>query len=406
MIKKLRIKIVLVITVLLTIVIAILMLAINIIARNNSSEQTKDRLQTIADSDGTISPTQINPYHGNQMGYIDNFSVLLGMDNEVLKITLNRNIIVQQTDIVSYVNEALASGKSVGTIGSYAYMIQPKSYGKIVVFLDVSVQQLQNDNLVVTTIMIGIVATIIFFIIAVILSFWLVKPVKETFDKQKLFISNASHELKTPLAVISANTDVLEAELGENKWLSYIRSESVRMSELVNELLCLARLDDKSGHRLVMSELNLTDIVLQTALPFESTVFEMGKKFDVEAEPNVKFVGDESSIKHVLTILIDNAIKYSNEKGEVSVKLYTHSGKKIIEVYNTGDGIPSDKLNKVFERFYRQDEARNSKSGGYGLGLAIAKSIVEAHNGKICAKSEYGKWAKFIVTFPSSFISL
>lgn len=396
MIRKLQIKIVIVITLLLTIVITALMLAINIISQNNSSQQTQERLQNIADSDGTMSPTQINPYN-NEIGYIDNFSVLLDYNNEVLKISLNRNIIVQQTDIISYVNAALATGQENGVIGTYAFTVQQKRYGRIVVFLDISVQQQQNKDLAATTITIGLISIFIFFVIALILSFWLVKPVRETINKQKLFISNASHELKTPLAVISANADVLESELGDNKWLSYIRSESVRMSELVNELLCLARLDDKSGHRLIISEFNLTDVVLQTALPFESTVFEMGKKFDVNAEPDIMYRGDESSIKHVLTILIDNAIKYSSEHGEISVKLYTHSGKRVIEVYNTGDGIPQDKLDKVFERFYRQDEARNSKSGGYGLGLAIAKATVERHNGKIYAKSEYGKWAKFTV---------
>ena len=396
MIRKLQIKIIIVITLLLTIVITALMFSINVISQNNSSQQTQERLQNIADSDGTMSPTQINPYN-NAIGYIDNFSVLLDYNNEVFKITLNRNIIVQQTDIISYVNAALATGQETGVIGTYAFTVQQKHYGRIVVFLDISVQQQQNKNLIATTVTIGLISIFIFFIIALILSFWLVKPVKETINKQKLFISNASHELKTPLAVISANADVLESEIGDNKWLSYIRSESTRMSELVNELLCLARLDDKSGHKLIMSEFNLTDVVLQTALPFESTVFEMGKKFDVSAEPDIMYRGDESSIKHVLTILIDNAIKYSSENGEISVKLYTHSGKRIIEVYNTGDGIPQDKLNKIFERFYRQDEARNSKSGGYGLGLAIAKATVERHNGKIFAKSDYGNWAKFTV---------
>lgn len=398
MIRKLQVKIVAIITLLLTIIIVALMFSINVISQNNTESQTRERLQSIADSNGEASPTQIDPYNNNQIGYIDNFSVLLGKENKIINIYLNRNIIVQQTDIISYVNEALNTGDSTGTIGSYAFLIEQKPYGKIVVFLDVSVQQNQSKTLIVITAVIGIVAIAIFFIIAVALSFWLVKPVKETFDKQKLFISNASHELKTPLAVIIANSDVLEGEIGDNKWLTYIRSESVRMSELVNELLCLARLDDKSGHKLVMSQFNLSDVVLSTALPFESTVFEMGKKFDVDVESDIMYNGDESSIRHILSILIDNAIKYSKENGEINVKLYTHSGKKIIEVYNTGDGIPADKLKKVFERFYRQDEARNSKSGGYGLGLAIAKSIVESHNGKIVAKSEYGKWVKFIVT--------
>ncbi len=399
MIKKLRIKIVIVITAILTLAVVAIMTAINIVSQSNNQGQIESRLQRIAGNDGfmPVEYDDIDPYHDAQSGYMDSFSIQLNYFYEVRKVILSRDIVVQQDVIIDYANKALRSGNKIGELGSYAFLVQSKPYGKIIVFMDVKPYQQANENLFFTTLIIGLSAIIIFFIISVILASWLVKPVKITFDKQKLFISNASHELKTPLAVISANTDVLEAEIGDNKWLGYIRSESERMSELVNELLCLARLDDKSGHKLNMTELDLTNLVLQTALPFESTVFEMGKRLNVEAQPGVTAKCDESSIKHVLTILIDNAVKYSDDNGEISVKLYTRSNKKIIEVYNTGEGVPKDKLNKIFERFYRQDEVRNSKSGGYGLGLAIAKSSVEAHGGKIFADSESGSWIRFTV---------
>ena len=302
---------------------------------------------------------------------------------------------VKILDYIEYANEAVNSHWDRGEIGNYAYMIQLKSYGKIIVFLDVSQYHRTGTTLFFTTLFMGIIAIILFTLLSLGLSFWLVKPVKENFERQKRFISDASHELKTPLAVISANTDVLESIKFKNKWLTYIRAEAQRMSELVNELLTLARLDDKSGHKLIMTEINLSDLVLMTALPFESTVFEMGKKFDVDVQPDIKCRGDESALKHILTILIDNAVKYSAEHGEISVKLYNQSNKHIIEVYNTGEGIKPENLSKIFERFFRQDESRNSKTGGYGLGLSIAKSSVEAHGGKISVQSEYGKWVKF-----------
>lgn len=397
MIKKLRIKIIVVLTILLTLIVVGIMGAINIISQTNNKSQINERLVKIAYNDGVL-PKEYNDIRADgQSGYMDNFSILINGANVLLGIQTSRNFEMSQDEYIAYAVEALNSGQKTGEIENYAYMTELKYYGKIIVFLDISQYQQANQHLLITTMIIGVTAVLIFFAFSVGLSFWLVKPVKETFEKQKLFISNASHELKTPLAVISANTDVLEAEIGENKWLSYIRSESQRMSELVNELLSLARLEDKSGHKLIMSELNLTDLVFQTALPFESTIFEMGKKFEVEAEPDIKYRGDESSLKHVLTILIDNAVKYSNESGSISVKLYTRSNKKVIEVYNTGEGIRQENLSKVFERFFRQDESRNSKSGGYGLGLAIAKASVEAHNGKIYAQSEYGKWVKFTV---------
>lgn len=398
MIRKLQFKIIIIITLLLTIMITALMISLNIVSQIQSNRQINQRLDRLAESNTLSAFDDISPYHDQEDSYVDFFSVMLNGNNQILTLTFNRDIVVQADEIIDYVNQALSTGKEKGTLGRYAYIIKNKPYGKIVVFLDISQYQAQTNNLILTTILIGIAAEIVSFLIALGLSFWLVRPVKDTFDKQKLFISNASHELKTPLAVIKANTDVLEADIGDNKWLGYIKDESTRMSELVNELLCLARLDDRNSNVLVMEDLNLTDLVLQTSLPFESRMFENGKRFTVEAQPGVTMHGDKSTIKHILTILIDNADKYSEEKGEISVRLFTRGKNRIIEVYNTGQGIPHDKLDKIFERFYREDKARNSKSGGYGLGLAIARSGVQAHGGSITAQSEYGKWAKFTVT--------
>ncbi len=399
MIRKLRRKIVIVLMVILSFTVVVVMVAINMISQMNNGMEIQNRLKRIAANDGLppivgedADPGQLS------MGYLDNFTVQIDHYFRVRKIILSRDLDITEEQVLDYVNQVFTTQESYGDVGNYAYYVSSTGYGYVAVFMDVETYHQANRNLLLTTQLIGAATIMGLFLISLGLAFWLVKPVKETFDKQKLFISNASHELKTPLAVISANTEVLEGEIGDNKWVGYIRSETERMSELVNELLCLARLDDKSGHRMIMEEADLSALILQTVLPFESTVFEMGKSLDVEVIPDVKLKCDSSAIKHVVTILLDNAIKYSNEHGMISVKLYLHGSKKIIEVFNTGEGVPKDKLNKIFERFYRQDEARNSKSGGYGLGLAIAKASVEAHNGKIIAQSEYGKWMKFIVT--------
>ncbi len=399
MIKRLQTKIIIIITALLTLSVLIIMFLINFVFQYQSIEQINHRLETIAVADGS-SVKLMNDYFGNSRGDNNTFCFYLKLDhfNTLIEIGDNSQANIDIAILVDYAEKALVTEKVTGFVDQYAFYIKDKPYGTILVFTDASTVIQQNKNLVLSTSLIGCGAIIIFFFIALGLSFWLVKPVKETFDKQKLFISNASHELKTPLAVISANVDVLASELGDNKWLSYIKDDTARMSELVNELLSLARLDYKSGHQLIMSDFNLSDVVFQTALPFESTLFEMGKKFDVDVEPDLMYHGDESSIRHILSILIDNAIKYSDDNGEVRVKLYSSKNKRIIEVYNTGRGIPDDKLTKVFERFYREDEARNSKSGGYGLGLSIAKEIALRHNGNITAKGEYGKNVTFTVT--------
>ena len=299
--------------------------------------------------------------------------------------------------LAEYAQYAIDTGKEFGFYENYAFLVSEKVYGKMICFTDAGFAQKYNQTLALTTVFIGAGSIILFFGLAAALSFWLVKPVKSTFDKQKLFISNASHELKTPIAVISANADVLESEIGENKWLSYIKDDSRRMGELVNELLALARLDDRTDTSGVKTGFSLSDAVLQTALPFESRMFEMGKEYEVDVQPDIEYIGDESQIKHIVSILIDNAVKYSDENGKIKISLSMRQNKRILEVFNTGQGIPADKLEKIFERFYREDEARSSSSGGYGLGLSIAYEIVARHGGRIFARSEYGKWAMFTV---------
>ena len=399
MINKLRAKIIIVITLILTAAVFGIMFSVNTLESTSNRSEIERKIIRIADNDGFLPSDfeSIDPYSDAQSGFTDCFSIQLDYFYNVRRIVLTRNVNVQQEDIIGYANAALRSGQNYGEMGSYAYYIQQKTYGRIIVFMDIRTYQQAQKNLLQTTSIIGLLTILGFFLLSIALAFWLVRPVKETLEKQKLFISNASHELKTPLAVISANTDVLETETGENKWLGYIRSETVRMNELVNELLCLARLDDKTGHKPVISEFNLTDIFMQTVLPFESRVFEMGKQLETDAQPDIMYKGDQSLIKHIITILMDNALKYSDEHGLIRARLFTKSGRRIIEVYNTGEGVPKDKLDKIFERFYRRDEARNSRSGGYGLGLAIAKASAEAHGGRITARSEYGKWICFTV---------
>ena len=402
MIKRLQHKIILIITILLTISVVVLMLAINIMSQGQNSIKIHDNLEKIAKQDGLIIEDINSEILGRkaEAGYlwiqVDHAGNMINFGGNVsFKNIGAEEIVFMKDQVLSYNNEF---GYMDGNI---AYLVMQKPiYGAIIVFTSAAAEMEQNKTLIITTVIIGAATVFLFFMLSIALSFWLIKPVKETFDKQKRFISDASHELKTPLAVISANTDVLEAELGENKWLGYIRSESMRMSELVNELLYLARLDDKSGQKVVMSKFNLTDVVLQTSLPFESRMFEEGKTLEIDAQENINCDGDESAIKHVLTILIDNAIKYSGEKDVIKVGLKLHSGKKIITVYNTGIGIKKEKLDKVFERFYREDEARSSSSGGYGLGLAIAAEVVRKHHGNIKCESEYGKWVCFTVTLP------
>lgn len=396
MIKKLQRKIILIITVLLSIAVGVIMLMINIMYQAQETQEIRQRLESVSASDGrSVAPITTIIDKGSDT-FSFSFYLKISRTGQVMEVGHNGDTDLDVSVLAEYAQYAIDTGKEFGFYENYAFLVSEKVYGKMICFTDAGFAQKYNQTLALTTVFIGAGSIILFFGLAAALSFWLVKPVKSTFDKQKLFISNASHELKTPIAVISANADVLESEIGENKWLSYIKDDSRRMGELVNELLALARLDDRTDASGVKTGFSLSDAVLQTALPFESRMFEMGKEYEVDVQPDIEYIGDESQIKHIVSILIDNAVKYSDENGKIKISLSMRQNKRILEVFNTGQGIPADKLEKIFERFYREDEARSS-SGGYGLGLSIAYEIVARHGGRIFARSEYGKWAMFTV---------
>lgn len=217
------------------------------------------------------------------------------------------------------------------------------------------------------------------------------------FEKQKHFISDASHELKTPLTIISANADVLSDEIGDNKWLNYIKSQTERMNVLVNDLLNLTRIENKTAD-FVCSEFNLSKAIESTALPFECQAFEMQKSLDIDIQEDLMFKGSEDHIKQMTAIFIDNALKYSNDQGKIKITLKAQGDKRILSVFNTGSGIKEDEKEKIFERFYRSDDSRARSTGGYGLGLAIAKSIIDRYKFKISIEIAEGESICFTVT--------
>jgi signal transduction histidine kinase len=225
---------------------------------------------------------------------------------------------------------------------------------------------------------------------------WIIKPVQESFDKQKQFIADASHELKTPLAVIMASSEALESNPDEKKWLENIRSESDRMNKLICDLLELAKsesIDDRSEFAVG----NLSKTVEKSVLTFEGIMFEKGIALEDNIEDNIEIEMNEYKIKQLMSILIDNAIKHSESGGKITVELKKEKD-IVISVSNTGEGIPKGDEERIFERFYRADEARNRNENRYGLGLAIAKNIALSHNGTISASSENG-----VTTFKTVF---
>lgn len=290
---------------------------------------------------------------------------------------------------------------------NWEFMIRlsPEDGGYKIIFLDVTSRYTYLKNLIYTFLLVALLTLIAIYFISRFFSNKSISPIKEAFDKQKQFISDASHELKTPLTVINTNTDVLlsnSEDIIKNqcKWIYYIKSEVERMTKLTNDLLYLAQVDH-SDIRFIFNDFNFSETVEEVILTMEALIYENNLLFYYDIEPDVISYGNTEQIKQVTMILLDNALKYTNSKGKIDLYLKKYNNKAVMTISNTGRGIPEEHLNHVFDRFYRIDKSRSKESGGYGLGLAIAKTIIEQHGGKISAKSNANENTIFTVEIPS-----
>lgn len=318
---------------------------------------------------------------------------------EDAKIVQNSNN-SSNAEVEKYAIKIAKTGKQKGIIGSYIYKTKKIKENTI------SVTFMENEKAIshikaifMFSAFISIIFIIVIFYIAKKISKIIVRPVEETFEKQKQFISDASHELKTPLAVIEANTDVLENEVGSNKWMKYIQNELEAMDKLINELLLLAKVEDlhnfKEYKRLDMSK----EVELIFSM-FESMAYEKQVIIMSQIQDNIYFNGNKEDIEHIVSVLTDNAIKHTDVEKKVIVELQKDKNEIILEVKNEGKPIPDDERKRIFERFYRIDKSRNRGEKRYGLGLAIAKSLVDNYNGKIEVLYKEG-FTIFRVSFPS-----
>lgn len=287
-----------------------------------------------------------------------------------------------------------------------AFVINHTSGGYNLYFLDITFQKNTLRSLIYTFTIVAFFMLIIIFLISRFFANRSIQPIKEAFDKQKQFIADASHELKTPLTVINTNVDVLLSNKddlihNQSKWLYYIKSEAERMNKLTSDLLYLAQVD-YSDVKMIFSDFNLSEAVEHIILTMEGVVFENNIALHYDIEPNLIVSGNIEQLKQVIMIFLDNAIKYTDKKGKINLVLNKAHNKINLSVTNTGKGIPEEHISKIFNRFYRTDKSRARDSGGYGLGLSIAKAIVEQHNGKISVKSIVDKETTFTIELPKN----
>lgn len=287
-----------------------------------------------------------------------------------------------------------------GIVNNFKYLKTEAKYGTFLICIlnrTADFELIQQFRIYASLAIFGIL--LVSLVISLVISKITVKQAMISFENQRRFFADAGHELKTPIAVISANIDVLSSDekLNSNKFFQYIKSENERMGELVRDLLFLAR-DDADRLEIQKSKFDFSNAAENAVLPFEAVAFESGMTLELDIQKGIICNGEEKSLKQLFVILVDNAIKNSDAGALISVKVFAERQNAVYKVRNTGNGIKKEELEKIFLRFYRTDSSRDRKTGGYGLGLSIAKTIAAKHGGTLKAESEYGKWAEFTFT--------
>ncbi len=337
---------------------------------------------------------------GDSLANLSNaYTVHLDAEGAVTAWNSDRSDLYTDAQIQALADAALAEGRESGCVDTQYYRLIGEGDARQLIVLDARLEFLSARRMLRVSALVASLACLLLSAGAYLLIRRMLRPVQDSFDRQKQFVWDASHEFKTPLAVISANAEVLSREIGPNEYLGYIQSEVKRTDSLVQSLLTLARMD-RGTVTAQLKRMNLSEALLGVALPFESTVFEAGKTLETDIPEGVWCKGDEAMLQQLAVILLSNALKYSREGGLIRLSLAQKGRSAVITVYNTGEGIAPENLERIFDRFYRQDASHNREIAGNGLGLAIARTIAEAHRGHIRAESVPGESATFTVTLP------
>lgn len=374
-------------------------LAVNAINILQTDSDIRSILKTIATNGGVLPNSYIetsdrfsnlfNPFgemHINiETPYSTRYFVVELKDNLVTKVSTEHIAAVDNTKALDYAQKVYNTGTpGFGTIDLYKYYYTTDGEKAMIIFVDWQRDLAKCLVLAIISAFVSLITITVLTILVYLLSKKAMKPVADSIDKQKQFITDASHELKTPLTIIAANAEVLEMCEGENEWLTSIKNQTTRLSHLVKNLVELTKLNEIHDDKL-RSNFNISTALLETASNFETSAEVANKNFSYSAADDIIYHGNEAEIRQLITILCDNAIKYTDECGHIKLSLYKSGKNIIIESYNTCEYVDPQTVSRLFDRFYRADSSRtrDSKTGGYGIGLSIAQAIVHRHKGKI-----------------------
>ncbi len=410
MIKKLRIKLIAVSMVSLFTVLLVIAGTINLMNYIGIIKDADSILSVLAENDGVFPKSEVPPggmnplihdFRSPEVPYESRyFSVLLDGSGSVISVDTGKIAAIDTSEAIEYAQTMLEKSKDKGFFENYRYTKQVTEDGIRIIFLDCYRGLSTFRSFLLTSIGVSFFGMLAVFILMILLSEKIVKPISDSYEKQKQFITDAGHEIKTPLTIIDADAEILEMDYGDNEWLKDIQTQVKRLTALTENLTLLSRLEEQSPLQEMMIEFPVSDVVSETAQSFQGPAKTRGKTFSMDIEPMLSFRGGEKSIRQLVSILLDNALKYSPEGGTVSISLKKQNKSLCLKVYNTAQNVDTHNLDRLFDRFYRGDKSRSSETGGYGIGLSVAKAIVTSHKGKITASSKDGKSLTIAVTLP------
>ncbi len=391
MIRKLRTKLVLASMASLFFVLFIIVGIAGIFSYKNVLSKADETIALLIENDDAF-PDEVSELENRkfslELPYESRFFlVVFTNDGDVSSVNTGKIAAVDTSEAISYGKSVLDKGRTSGFADDYRYAVYEDSDGIHVLFLDCQRELESFKTFVSLSLIAALLGMVAVLLLLILLSARIVKPFQANYEKQKRFITDAGHELKTPLTIIEADATVLQMDMGESEWIDDIRSQTKRLSDLTNNLIYLSRMEEEQPQT-EMIEFPLSDMVTETVDEFQALAKTGGKTLISDIQPMISMTGDEKSLRRLLIILLDNAMKYSKEDGEIEVSLSKQKNQIILNVYNTAEHMPKDSIAHLFDRFYRTDESRNSQTGGYGLGLSIAAAIVNTHKGKISATTQ------------------
>lgn len=408
MIRKLKIKFVVLAMIALFSLLAVIVTAMNVINYSTVVDEADTILSILTQNKGVFPEFSLEPGNNRRPHNMSPetpyesryFSVFLDNNYNVLNTETSKIRSVDDEQAIAYAQEVVANSSYNGFVDDYRYATKSEYNGYRIVFLDCGRKLEAFDKFLYTSIAMAVIGLAVSFVFIFIFSGKIIKPIAESYEKQKRFITDAGHEIKTPLTIINANVDLLEAELGENESLTDISQQTNRLRLLTNDLVMLARMEE-SEDKMPKIEFPISDVVAEAVAPFNNVAIQQGKEFVCRIQPMLTLKGNDKAIVQLVNILMDNALKYSPTGGTIAFNLAKQNKTLYIHTFNTTETeVNKHQLDQVFERFYRTDASRNSETGGSGIGLSVAKAIVDAHGGKIQAWTQDGHSFQITAAFP------